>query len=66
MVTQRKQKKKYIPKRLTCELCDKKFNKEETYTKHKKIDHSPNEQYAIPLQKFLRSHRNKNDLPKNK
>ena len=61
-----KQKKKYISKRITCELCNKKFNKEETYTKHKKLDHSSNEQYVIPLQKFLRSNKIKNDLPENK
>ena len=31
--------KKYISKRIKCEICDKKFNKETTYQKHMKSDH---------------------------
>ena len=49
-----------------CDLCAKKFNKEETYTKHKKEAHSSNEKYAITFQKFLRSSKTNDDLPENK
>ena len=51
-----KQKKNYISKLIKCDLCGKKFNKEETFIKHKKQAHSSNnETYAITFQKFLRS-----------
>ena len=32
----------YISKRSKCEICERKFNKEETYLKHKKQDHKEN------------------------
>ena len=37
--------KTYISKRLKCEYCDKKFNKIETFEKHKKLIHKKEKKY---------------------
>ena len=71
------QKKIYVSKRIKCNLCDKKFNKKETYYKHMKVDHDQNinqnttnqynklqsSQVNLPFQKILRNRNNRNDLP---
>ena len=36
-------RKGYVPKRKKCELCDKKFNKNETFKKHMKEVHNTEE-----------------------
>ena len=38
-----KDKKQYTSKRIKCNLCDKKFNKRDTFDKHLKTTHGENE-----------------------
>jgi len=59
-----KQKSKYIAKRINCEQCERKFNKMETYEKHKSLEHkSSNNISKIAFQKKIRSSNSRNDLP---
>ena len=56
-------KKAYVSKRIACELCQRKFNKKETYSKHLKQAHgetSRNEENiesTMTFRKTLRSHK---------
>ena len=49
---------------LKCEQCQRKFNKVETFERHQKVDHKPDNQSKLTFQLKLRSHVNaRNDLP---
>ena len=50
-------KKKYTSKRLKCKFCEKKFNKEETFTKHMKQSHNE------VISENVGNHSIENDLP---
>ena len=58
------QRKKYTSKRIKCDICDKRFNKRETFQKHMKQIHESTSQTEVPLQKMLRS-RNTNKSESN-
>ena len=54
-----KNKSQYVPKRIKCEECEKKFNKKETFEKHKcqqKIQHTIQPD-NMTLQRYLRSNK---------
>ena len=58
------QRKKYTSKRIKCDICEKRFNKRETFQKHMKQVQESRSQTEVPLQKILRS-RNTNKRESN-
>ena len=48
------QSKKYVLKRIKCEICEKRFNKSETFKKHMRQVHGSVSQNEVTLQKMLR------------